>query len=475
VGEIMRDVKVVANEVLSAIQPLHSLLLPVDNMNGNTTRQNLKAIHQHLENEGAVIIFPAGEVSRFGAKGIRDGKWNSGFLKMGTSTQSPILPIFVDGRNSTFFYSLSFLARPLSTLWLVREMFKQSNHTLNIRIGNAIRFQNYHRVGRDYAHRTQLFKEHTYRLQRQKKVIFTDLEAVAHPEERKQLRRELQQCERLGETSDGKHIYLYNYQTDSAVMREIGRLRELSFRAVGEGSGKRRDVDPYDAYYQHIVLWDEPELEIVGSYRIANAKKTIDARGITGLYSSTLFDYEPAMDRIFERGLELGRSFVQPRYWGKRSLDYLWFGIGAYLRANPQIRYLFGPVSISNEYNENAKATLVHLYKHYFSSPVKLAQAKTPFNHSGNNFSPTNLFCGTDYKADFLQLKSHLAAQGLAVPTLYKQYVEVCEHDGVQFADFNIDPDFSDCIDGLVIVDLVRLKPKKRERYIHNNESHNER
>ena len=474
VGEVRRDVKVVANDVLAAIKPLHPLLLPVDNMNGNTTRQNLKAIHNHLENEGAVIIFPAGEVSRFGAKGIRDGKWNSGFLKIGTTTQTPILPVFIDGRNSTFFYSLSFLARPLSTLWLVREMFKQSNHTLKIRIGNAIRFQNYNCVGRDYKERTGLFREHTYRLQKQKKVIFTDSVAIAHPEERKQLRREIRQCERLGETNDGKQIYLYRYQMDSSVMREIGRLRELSFRAVGEGSGKRRDTDHYDAYYQHIVLWDEQELEIVGSYRIADAKQTINDRTLIGLYSSTLFNYEPAMDRIFERGLELGRSFVQPRYWGKRSLDYLWFGIGAYLRANPQIRYLFGPVSISNDYNENAKATLVHLYQHYFSSPVPLARAKTPFNHANKSLVPTHLFCGVDYKSDFLQLKSCLAEQGLSVPTLYKQYVEVCEHDGVQFADFNIDPDFSDCIDGLVIVDLIRLKPKKRERYIQGTDKSSE-
>jgi putative hemolysin len=394
VGEVRHDVKVVANEVLAAIKPLQPLLLPVDNMSGNTTRQNLKAIHHHLDSEGAVIIFPAGEVSRFGTKGIRDGKWNSGFLKIGTSTKTPILPIFVDGRNSTFFYSLSFLARPLSTLWLVREMFKQSNHTLKIRIGNAIRFHNYNNVGRNYQERTGLFKEHTYRLQKQKKIIFTDAVAVAHPEERKQLRREIHQCELLGTTNDGKHIYLYHYQTDSSVMREIGRLREISFRAVGEGSGKRRDTDHYDAHYQHIVLWDDQELEIVGSYRIADATKTITEHGVAGLYSSALFDYAPAMDRIFERGLELGRSFVQPRYWGKRGLDYLWFGIGAYLRANPQIRYLFGPVSISNEYNDNAKATLVHLYRHYFSSPAHLARAKHPL------IMPTKIWYRSVYFAE---------------------------------------------------------------------------
>lgn len=465
VSDVRRDVKVVANEVLASLKPLHSMLLPVDNLGGKTPRQNLKAIHQYLEQDGAVIIFPAGEVSRFGAKGVRDGKWNNSFVKVAASTHSPILPVFMDGRNSTFFYALSFLSRPLSTLWLVREMFKQANHSLTIRIGNAIRPQAYGPVGRDFGERANLFRRHVYGLSSRQKFIFTDLVAVAHPENRKLLRAEIRQCQLLGETYDGKHIYLYQYAPDSCVMREIGRLRELSFRAVGEGTGQRKDTDHYDAHYQHIVLWDEQELEIVGSYRIAEARNLVPRHGIQGLYSSVLFDYQPAMNHVFERGLELGRSFVQPRYWGKRSLDYLWFGIGAYLRANPHVRYLFGPVSISSEYNEQAKALLVHLYQHYFGSKMNLALARTPYNF-GASLVPHDLFCGNDYKADFATLKELLDKQGYSVPTLYKQYVDVCEHDGVQFAGFNVDPDFSNCIDGLVIVDLVRLKPKKRERYI---------
>jgi hypothetical protein len=248
-------------------------------------------------------------------------------------------------------------------------------------------------------------------------------------------------------------------------MREIGRLRELSFRAVGEGTGNRRDTDRYDAYYQHIILWDEQDLEIVGSYRVAESKTILQQKGLPALYSSTLFEYQPAMDHVFDRGLELGRSFVQPRYWGKRSLDYLWFGIGAYLRVRPHIRYLFGPVSISGDYNEQAKAMLVHLYQHYFGSHMELARAKSPYNFNRHLISREQ-FCGTDYKSDFIVLKKLLEAQGLSVPTLYKQYVDVCEQDGVRFAGFNVDPDFSNCIDGLVIVDLVRLKPKKRDRYI---------
>jgi len=466
ISEVRHDVKVVGNEVLSAIEPMQSLLLGVDNMGGSSELQQIKAIHKHLENDGAVIFFPAGEVSRFGPKGIKDGKWRSGFLKVASRHRAPILPIFVDGRNSTFFYSLSLLAKPLSTLWLIREMFKQSNQSLKMRIGDPIRFQNYSCVGSDIKQRTALFRRHVYNLQRPKKAIFTDLAAVAHPENRQQLRKEIRQSQLLGKTGDGKEIYLFHYAPDSCVMREIGRLRELSFRAVGEGTGKRRDMDQYDCHYQHLVLWDEQELEIVGSYRIGVAKDIISKCGVSGLYSSTLFDYQPAMDYVFERGLELGRSFVQPSYWGKRSLDYLWFGLGAFLREHPHFRYLFGPVSLSSDFNETAKATLVHVYQHYYGSKMNLAAPKIPYEPDYDELVPQNLFCGTDYKEDFKHLKSFLAGHDVSIPTLYKQYIDVCEQDGVQFAGFNIDPDFSNCIDGLIVVDTVRLKTKKRARYI---------
>lgn len=127
VGEIRRDVKAVSTQVLSGIKPLSPLLLPVDNMGGRSSREQLKAVYRHLENEGAVIIFPAGEVSRMSPAGIRDGHWHSGFLRIATATRSPILPVYIDGRNSLFFYALSLFSRPLSTLWLVREMFKQAS------------------------------------------------------------------------------------------------------------------------------------------------------------------------------------------------------------------------------------------------------------------------------------------------------------------------------------------------------------
>lgn len=275
ISEVRSDVKVVANEMLMAVKPLHPLLLPVDNNTAKTARQSIRAIESHLNNEGALIIFPAGQVSRLSAKGIKDQAWNSGFLRFATKTRSPVLPIFVNARNSIFFYSLSMLAKPVSTLWLVREMFKQATRGIQFSIGKPISFEQYDGLPMDLKARSKLFRRHVYKLQKNKgEACFADdIEMIAHPESTQQLRDELANCQMLGRTADNKCIYLYRYQGDSAVMREMGRLREISFRAVGEGTGKRRDIDRYDALYDHIILWDDQALQLVEAYRLIKPRR----------------------------------------------------------------------------------------------------------------------------------------------------------------------------------------------------------
>ena len=190
-----------------------------------------------------------------------------------------------------------------------------------------------------------------------------------------------------------------------------------------------------------------------------------DSRGI---YSQELFDYDDdKMADIFEQGIELGRSFVSPKYWGKRSLDYLWYGIGAYLKRYPNIRYLFGPVSLSNSYPDLAKALLVNFYQHYFKDEQNLASAKVPYRLTQDQqYQAMLTITGNDYEGDFKALRMQLSHMNVTVPTLYKQYSDLCEKGGVRFVDFNIDADFANCIDGLVIVDLQSLKPAKRKRYL---------
>lgn len=464
VGGIRRDVKIVANGLLAELAPLQRLLLPVTTMGGRSAARQLKAILEHLQGEGAVIIFPAGEVSRLHPEGVRDGRWNSGFLRLAGQTQSPIVPIHIDGRNSALFYGASLLYKPLATLLLVKEMFGQHQKSIDLRIGHPIPPSSYGALPLEPEAATKLLRKHLYRLAQDKPALLRVETAIAHPVNRSALAQAVAASEWLGETPDGKRMYLFQGGVDSPILREIGRLRELSFRAVGEGSGTRRDLDRYDAHYDHLILWDPQDLEIAGAYRMARTARVLEQHGVQGLYSHSLFEFTPGMDAYLAQGLELGRSFVQPRYWGKRSLDYLWFGIGAYVRRYPECRYLFGPVSISRDMPQAARDLLIYHYRTHYGAAC-LAHARRPYVPS-EGLDLRSQFTGEDVATDFVRLKHLLVHMGSTVPTLYKQYAEVAEPGGVSFLDFGVDPDFAHCIDGLVLVDVEKLKPHKRARYL---------
>lgn len=475
VHQVRPDVKVVANDILSAVQPLHQVLLPVNNMRGSTAKTNLKNIRRHLENDGALIIFPAGEVSRFGATGVRDGIWQNGFIKMASATRSPILPIFVAGRNSVFFYSLSFLAKPLSTLWLVREMFKQSHNTVDAKVGNPVPYESYSARDVSAKRLAALFRKHVYRISRKGKPIFQSVETVAHPENRLLLKREIESSEQLGTTGDGKQIVLSRMEESPCVMREIGRLRELTFRTVGEGTGSPRDIDRFDRNYLQLILWDSTTLEIAGAYRIGCAGELLDANGWDGIYSNTLFEFDESMRPLLDQSLELGRSFVQPKYQNRSSLDYLWCGIGAFVSKYPGYRYLFGPVSISSLYGHASIARIARFYLTYFSSEEVAVTARNAFE-PGEDFwaRMADEFDGTDYDEDYRALKDSLAEQGLPVPTMFKHYAQAMMPGGVSFTALNLDPEFAHCVDSLVFADLEQLKPKKKKRYLPDCSTYSE-
>lgn len=468
VGEVRRDVKIVANDMLMNFSALESLFLPVDNLSKSTRKSSVARIVDSLNNDEAVIVFPAGEVSRIRPSGVRDGKWNSGFLNFAKKTSAPILPIFIGARNSSLFYSASMVYKPLSGMMLAHEMFNKNSKNIMMRVGETIPYQQIEQLPLVKAEKAKLLRRHLYRLAKGKKSLFKTEQTIAHPIERRFIKRELQHAELLGETADNKKIYLFDYRPDSAVMHEIGRLRELTFRQVGEGTGKRRDLDRYDRDYRHLILWDDQELEIAGAYRLGEVKRIQSQNGSRGIYSEELFAYnKEKMQPFFEQGIELGRSFVSPKYWGRRSLDYLWYGIGAYLQRYPEVRYLFGPVSLSNSYPDFAKALIVSYYQHYFADDKKLASARVPYiadNELKQQVWQT--LTGEDAEEDFAVLREQLTHMNVTVPTLYKQYADVCEKGGVQFIDFNIDADFGHCIDGLVMVDLQQLKASKRKRYL---------
>ncbi len=462
------DVRIVANQVLAYMEPLKSVFLTVDVVSENKShKQAYTAMLNALQKEQAVIVFPAGEVSRITPKGVRDGKWKSGFIKLSKKARCPVLPIHIKACNSSLFYALSTLYKPMGTLLLVQEMFNKPNQELKFTVGSPIAYRAIKESELNNKELSQRFRKHVLNLgKKNKKSLFTTFETVAHPVDSKALKKALYESRRLGETKDGKVIFLYQYRDDCPVIQEIARLRELTFRAVEEGTGYAFDLDMYDVYYSHLVLWDEDDLEIVGSYRIGEGQKIMNSLGVEGFYTNSLFDLKADFQRLLPYTLELGRSFVQPRYWGQRSLDYLWYGIGAYLHDHPEVKYLFGPVSISNAYPQLAKEVIISFYQQQFGSDLPLAEARTPFIISEKCRQFAEAEFNGDYKASFKILTSELKKLGLKIPMLYKQYVELCTDKGCHFIDFNIDAQFNNCIDSLIMVELDKITEKKRQRYI---------
>lgn len=408
--QVREDVRLSANDRLLPIAGLRPLLLPRE------------AIRAALDSGEAVIVGRAADVPRDAA--------------------APVLPVSVGVRPARFYGLAAFFRGGMAAPVRIRELMP------------------WH----EFAARG---------LSRAKLLGFRPggPAPIARPEHRLALRRELRSAQVLGETGDGKQILLFDALPDSAVLRELGRLREVAFRQVGEGTGKRRDIDAFDAWYRHVVLWDETELQIVGAYRMAEAGRIVAARGAAGLYTHSLFDYCETLRNRFGQSLELGRSFVQPRYQGMRALDYLWQGIGAYLRKHPEIRYLFGPVSLSASYPEAARRMVVHFFRRHFGTAEAVAMPRFPYVvPAAESRELAAAFPGTDYAVELRILKQKLGALGVPVPVLYKQYSELCEPGGTRFLAFNVDPAFSNCVDGLVWVDLQRVKPAKRSRYMSAGE-----
>lgn len=466
VGQIRKDVKILANDFLVGFEALHSLMIPLDNFKDRQSKESIKKIYEALNNEEAIIIFPAGEVSRATPKGVKDPAWNKGFLNFAKNSNSAILPIFLDAKNSKTFYTISLINKTFSTLLLSNEMFNKKSKNINIKIGQIIPSENITPKGLNKDFLVNLYKKHLYALKKGKKSFFQTQSAIAHPVSKIDLYNELKKSPLLGQTNDGKKIYLYDYVEDSIVLKELGRLREISFRKVGEGVNKKRDIDKYDVYYQHIILYDKNELEIVGAYRIGNSDMIFKEFGTKGFYSNTLFQFNDEFMFYLQNSIELGRSFVQPKYWGTRALDYLWYGIGAYVKANPNIKYMFGPVSISGAFPAIAKDMLVFYYNYYYSSEKNLVEARSPFSYSSHIHDIKEFFTLEDKKRDFKSLKIALSNIGVNVPTLYKQYSELTLDDGVKFLDFNVDKNFGDCIDSFILVEIDKIKDSMKQRYM---------
>jgi putative hemolysin len=467
ISEVRRDVKILANDMLMHFTALKDLLIPVDTLGqGGASVRSIKNVLLALQKEQAIIIFPAGEVSRAQAGGVKDGTWRPGFLQLARRAQAPVLPIHIGAKNSWMFYSASFIFKPLGTALLAHEMFNKHSKVIHFRIGETINPSQLESTQLPDRALIKRLKKHLYKIGKGKNPIFVTEKTIAHPEPRDALQHELRDAQLLGETQDGNRIYLLDYQPNSSVMREIGRLREIAFRKVGEGTGAKRDIDAFDQHYKHLVLWDRENLQIAGAYRIGEGKALLQQFGIDGFYTRSLYQYREEFLTYLQDGIELGRSFVNPDYWGKASLDYLWQGIGAYLTAHPA-RYLVGPVSMSARYPAHLMDKLVIFFTTYYRHPQPLVSAKHPYQVNPlREMDFTQRLAGLSADQALRLLQEEFTAAGHKLPVLFKQYLALFNPGGFLALEFSLDPDFGDCLDGLCLADMQKIKPEKARRYL---------
>ena len=464
--EVRKDVRIVANDILMQVKNLQEFFIPVDIYSPNKNREVLVNMGKSLMNEEAIIFFPAAKVSRLGLNGIKDGKWLNGAIKFATKYNTPILPVYVKARNSLAFYLLALMNDKIGTFMLPQELFRAKNARFQIIVGDLIPPSNFKNTPLNLNSEANLLKQHCYRIGKRKKGIYKTETTIIHPVDTQLIKRDLENNQLLGGTNDKKQIYLVDYKNGKHILREIARLRELTFRKVGEGTGMSSDSDIYDIYYKHIVLWDPDAMEIVGSYRVGEAAEIVKKYGKLGYYNSSQFNLEDKFDVFLENSLEMGRSFIQPRYWRSNALDFIWQGIGAYLTLNPHIQYLFGAVSISDAYSELAKGLIVAYYQKWYSDLQDLVVPFNPFQIHKNIQNEVNQLLSADnYRDDLKNLKHSLKNLGFSIPVLYRRYTEMANYGGVKFLGFTVNVNFNNAIDGLILVDIHQLKDEYKERY----------
>lgn len=465
VGEVRRDVKVIANDLLMNLTNLKELFLPFDVYSSKSQKQNIINIKNALEQEQAVIIFPAGVVSRLSLSGIKDKPWRNGAVKFASKFQSPIVPTYVDAKNSMLFYLMSLIHNRLGMFLLPHELFGKRNTDIKLKFGDLIEYEQF--ADTELADRkTIMLKKHIYAIGYNEPLVFNTIKNIIAPVDIKSLKSELNNSLLLGYTNDAKKIFLVDYDNSKNVIQEISRLREQTFRSVGEGTGRMRDLDIYDYYYKHIVLWDDDADDIVGSYRLGLTSEIIKNHGKAGLYNSSQFNLHPAFDLILHDSVEAGRSFIQKKYWRSNALDYIWQGIGAFLNQNPHIKYLYGAVSISNSLPHLAKSLIVYYYSKWYQEERKYADAIVKYEIPKEHQKIIdNTFLGENHIEDFRMLKLALKELGASVPVLYRKYNDLTEYGGSGFIDFCIHSKFNDAIDGLILVNLQRLKDDIKKRY----------
>jgi putative hemolysin len=458
------DVKVLANSMLLAVPELRERIIPVDPFGGtDATTSNVKGMRDALRwlNRGGMLVaFPAGEVSslrlEFPHIGIEDPPWSDTIARLVRQSKACAVPLFLDGRNSALFQVAGLIHPRLRTALLPHELLNKQRTRLRVRIGQPIPAAKVASIPSD-VELTGHLRWRTYLLSKRHapKFFLPRLHRpIASPLPAQSVAAAMPSLPLL--SSGDFDVYLGHGAQLGAALQEIGRLRELSFRPAGEGSGKSRDLDSFDAHYRHLILWDRARQQIAGAYRLGVVDEILPARGPAGLYTSTLFSFQPDFFLNLGPAVELGRSFIREEYQKSyQPLLLLWKGIGRFLLEHGCARTLFGPVSISASYSTASRELIAAVLQS--ATPSSLRELAVP-RHPLRPKLAISPHCD---EAEMESMVSELEVDAKPLPVLLRQYLKL----GARLHAFNVDPKFQNCLDGLIVVDLARTERRLLERY----------
>ncbi len=485
--KVRPDVKILTNYLLTGIPELDEYCIPLDPFGNRSGSGKMRKVNERglrgavdwLRSSGALLIFPAGEVAHFQwTKGIADPAWSTTAFRLARTTGSPLLPMFIDGTNSLPFHLIGLIHPRLRTVRLPKELLDKKGSEINIRIAKAIPSDTLTSFS-TVAEGTESLRWKTYALANRftkqaptwqvPKVPFWPSEKrLAEPVPADMLESEIEQLAPATciERSEEYEAYCANPEEIPRALREIGRLRELTFRQVGEGTGREIDLDHFDAHYRHLFLYHRQARQIVGAYRLANTFEVLRQFGCDGLYTNTLFRFRPEFFDKLGPAVELGRSFVRPEYQRQYTpLLLLWKAIGRYVVLNPQSPVLFGAVSISNSYAPASRTLMYEFFRSQFSAHPLSAMVKPrhPFRSSRLKHWDVRAFQNLVRDSEELSDSvSEFELDGKGLPVLLRQYLKV----GGQVLAFNVDGHFSDVLDGLIVVDLRNTERRNLQRYL---------
>lgn len=474
------EAKVMVNFILKKIPNLSEFFVavnPFENVQHSSSISGIKATLDLLRSGIPIGIFPAGEVSTFSLEKqeITDRLWHPVVGKLIGRAKLPVVPIYFHGNNGVLFNILSFIHPTLRTAKLPSEFLNKKGLKIKVRVGRPINIDdisyknNTNKLldflrARTYALGTALEEErklfnpiNLFKINKKPKLIVEETSREAIVQEITFLENFKIWTEKNYEVYISPTVHIPN------ILREIGRLREITFREVGEGTNKKIDLDNYDIYYHHLFIWDREAQLIVGAYRIGKGDEILDTFGRRGFYLSELFKIKEPFYPYLRKGLELGRSWIRKEYQQKPlPLYLLWKGILKYLLDNPQYRYMFGPVSISNNFSQFSKSLMVDfITRNHFD--YELAHYIKPKNKFKADLSPLDtelLMEGSDTLKDLDSLISDIEHSHIKVPVMLRQYLNL----NAKIICFNIDPKFSDCLDGFLVVDVQNIPAEMLEK-----------